>query len=140
MLAMRFSERNLWITANKFETISMNRVTEFNKERITLLFKIWKILFTLSTFIHPLNIHSSKIYIMGESLLSTVQDSGTIIAEKGQKRVRAVKCYIRRKNCHWCSFHCRVFHTSTSLVLSSFDNVPLTKSAVCYVPLKNDFR
>ncbi|XP_063911278.1 uncharacterized protein LOC135128298 [Zophobas morio] len=87
-----FLKRNPSITIRQPEATSINRVTAFNKAEVTLFFK------NLEDIMEKHMFTASKIYNMDETGISTVQDPGTIIAEKGQKRVGSVTSYERGKN------------------------------------------
>lgn len=87
-----FLKRNPSITIRQPEATSINRVTAFNKDEVDLFFKNLELIMEKHKF------RTSKIYNMDETGISTVQDPGTVIAEKGQKRVGSVTSYERGKN------------------------------------------
>lgn len=70
----------------------MSRITNFNKEQVQLFFD------NLETVMEKFKFTASKIYNMDETGISTVQDLGTIIAEKGKKRVGSVSSCERGRN------------------------------------------
>lgn len=71
---------------------SMNCVTAFNKYEVALFFQ------NLKEFMEKYKFTGSKVYNMDETGVTTVQDPGTIIAEKGQKGVGSITSYERGKN------------------------------------------
>lgn len=106
-----FLKRNPSITIRQPEATSINRVTAFNKEEVTLFFK------NLEDVMEKHKHTASKIYNMDETGITTVQDPGTIIAEKGQKRVGSVTSYERGKN---ITVICAVSAAGSYIPLCSF--------------------
>lgn len=87
-----FFKRNPSITIRQPEATSMNRVTAFNIDEVKLFFQ------NLEDVMQKHQFTGSKVYNMDETGVTTVQDPGTIIAERGQKRVGSVTSYERGKN------------------------------------------
>ncbi|KAJ8949557.1 hypothetical protein NQ318_016187 [Aromia moschata] len=87
-----FLKRNTSVSIRKPEATSLNRVTAFNKDEVQMFYS------NLETLMEKYNFTSSKIFNMDETGISTVQDPGTIVAEKGQRRVGSVTSYERGKN------------------------------------------
>lgn len=87
-----FIRRNPSISVRKPEAISINRITSFNKEEVTLFYNNLEILMKKHKFT------AARIYNMDETGITTVTDPGNLIAPKGQKRVGSVTSWERGKN------------------------------------------
>lgn len=87
-----FLKRNPSISIRHPEATSINRVTAFNKGEVNLFFE------NLEDVMRKHQFTGSKIYNIDETGITTVQDPGTIIAQKGQKRVGSITSYERGKN------------------------------------------
>lgn len=86
-----FMKRNS-LSVRKAEGTSLNRATAFNKNEVTVFFKLLEALMEKYKFL-PRN-----IYNVDETGISSVQDPGKIITQKGQKRVGSLTSGERGKN------------------------------------------
>lgn len=87
-----FFKRNPSVSIKKPESTSLARITGFNREEVMLFFQNLEYLMTQHKF------KATKIYNMDETGISTVQDPGLIIAEKGQKSIGSVTSWEWGKN------------------------------------------
>lgn len=76
-----FLKRNPTIRLRKPEATSINRISAFNKTEVDLFFS------NLQSLLDKYKFSASKIYNADETGITTVQNSGKILAEKGQKRI-----------------------------------------------------
>ncbi|KAJ8939093.1 hypothetical protein NQ318_003206 [Aromia moschata] len=91
-LQMIQTEAQPMMSIRKPEATSLNRVTAFNKDEVQMFYQ------NLETLMEKYNLLRPKIFNVDETGISTVQDPGTIVAEKGQRRVGSVTSYERGKN------------------------------------------
>lgn len=76
-----FLKRNPTIRLRKPEATSINRISAFNKTEVNLFFS------NLKSILDKYKFSASRIYNADETGITTVQNPGKILAEKGQKRV-----------------------------------------------------
>lgn len=86
-----FMKRNE-LSNRKSEGTSLNRATAFNKDEVDLFFKL------LGELMEKCNFLPRNIYNVDETGISSVQDPGVVITEKGQKRVGSITSGERGKN------------------------------------------
>lgn len=87
-----FMRRNPSVSLRKAEATSLNRVSAFNKEEITLFYNL------LGNLMEKHKFTPNNIYNADETGVTTVTDPGKVLAEKGQRRVGAVTSSERGKN------------------------------------------
>lgn len=78
-----FMKRNN-LSVRKAEGTSLNRATAFNKNEVTVFFKL------LEEMMEKFKFLPRNIYNVDETGISSVQDPGKIVTQKGQKRVGSI--------------------------------------------------
>lgn len=78
-----FIKRNN-LSVRKAEGTSMNRATAFNKNEVTVFFKL------LGDLMEKYKFLPRNIYNVDETGISSVQDPGKIVTQRGQKRVGSI--------------------------------------------------
>ncbi|KAB0804091.1 hypothetical protein PPYR_01061 [Photinus pyralis] len=87
-----FLKRNPTLSLRKPEPTSVNRITAFNKEQVSLFFE------NLDKILTKYKCKASRIFNTDETGISTVQKPGRILAEKGLKQVGYATSWERGKN------------------------------------------
>lgn len=80
------------ISVRKPEAVSIGRATGFNKQEVSNFFE------NLEGVIDKHKFKDTNLWNVDETGISTVQDPGSVLAEKGQKRVGSVTSWERGKN------------------------------------------
>lgn len=95
----RFLKRNPEISIRKPQPTSINRLTAFNREEISLFFS------KLDSVMERYKLSSARIFNADETGVTNVQTSGKILAQKGQRRVGFITSAERgRTTTVMCSF------------------------------------